>query len=478
MSIIIPVILAGGAGTRLWPLSRKSYPKQFLSLVHENQTLLQSTILRIAKDTQFLPPIIVCHEEYRFIVAEQCRQIAVEPLAIILESKANNTAPAVALSALLAEKKYPNSVLWVMPADHEIDKPERLYESFFNALPAIESGYLLTFGLEAKSPETGYGYIKKMDAYLADGVFKVEKFVEKPSLSVAKEYVASGNYFWNSGIFAFKSSVYLAEYQQHDVGGYQYCKKAMDASIVDKDFIRPSAQYLAQCTVDSIDYAVMEKTVLGGVVPLASNWSDLGSWEALTELMDSDELGNISLGDVLSIDSQGNYLRSEHKLLATVGLNNTIVVVTDDAVLVADKKKSQQVKQLVEQLRQQGRTEADNQLLVYRPWGSYQVLVEGEGFKVKSIKVNPGQQLSLQLHNQRSEHWVVVKGHATVLNGEKEFLLTENQSTFIPVETRHCLTNHAENVLEIIEVQVGAYLGEDDIVRFSDQYGRTSEAKV
>jgi len=470
----VPVILAGGSGTRLWPLSRSHYPKQFFPLVKADETLLQSTVLRTASFPGMQAPIIVCHEEHRFIVAEQLRQIDIKPTAIILEPAAKNTAPAIALAAIYVQKHLPDAVLWVMPADHVVENNEALLVSYLNAKAAINDGYLISFGIKAKEPKTAYGYIQAAEKFVANSVYKINHFVEKPNLENAQKFIESGDYYWNCGIFAFKAKSYLHELNQYESRMMALCQQAIIKARFDGDFLRPDAALLQECPADSIDYAVMEKTSQSAMTVLDSAWNDVGSWDALMQEHVTDSHNNVRVGDVITQDVKNSYLQSSHGLLAVVGIEDAVVVATDDAVLVTNKEHCQQIKHLVATLKSHSRSEVDLHSNVHRPWGSYHTLSEGKNFKVKKIIVNPQQCLSLQRHQHRSEHWVVINGMATVVNGDKTFKLKMNESTFIPSKTKHRLSNEEQQPLELIEVQVGDYLGEDDIERFSDSYGRAS----
>lgn len=471
---MIPVILAGGSGSRLWPQSRALYPKQFLPLVG-NASMLQQTLLRL-QGLEAQNPIVVCNEEHRFLVAEQLRQIGVQPAGILLEPFGRNTAPAIALAALYSLDLRLDQPLLVLPADHAIQETGRFHDAVRSACGYAELGCLVTFGIEPGRPETGYGYISAKEAWPISGAAgvgrKIQRFVEKPDLATATTYVESGNYFWNSGMFVFKASKYVEELGQHNPAMLEQCRSALTNSKHDLDFIRVDQESFRACPDDSIDYAVMEKTGSAVMVPMDAGWSDVGSWSALWELLPQNEQGNVIQGDVLALDSRDCYLQSRHKLLATLGVDNLVVVDTPDALLVADKDRIQDVKKIVEQLKQQGRTEYRMHREVYRPWGRYDSIDMGDRFQVKRITVNPGAKLSVQMHHHRAEHWIVVSGTARVSRGDEHFLVTENQSTYIPLGVVHALENPGKIPLEMIEVQSGAYLGEDDIVRFEDKYGR------
>lgn len=475
----IPVVIAGGSGSRLWPLSRQAYPKQFLPLVDQGCTMLQATLLRLQ---QALPeaeaPIIICHASHRFIVAEQCRTMSIQPQAIILEPEGKNTAPAVALAAewVLAQQK--EARLWVLPADHVMPLDNHLKESFTCAAAAADADRLVTFGVEITEPSTAYGYIQAAKQASPAQWVEISRFVEKPDRARAQAFQQSGEYFWNSGMFVFKASVYLTALDQYAKPMADAVHMAMQKKSLDDDFVRPQTETFMTCPADSIDYAVMEKASNCAMVPLRTAWSDVGSWDALMEQLPKNEEGNVCIGDVLTENVQDSYLHAGDRLLAVSGLDNVVVVETADAVLVADKAQSQSVKKLVAQLTAHSRNEAVEHRRVHRPWGWFETLVEGAGFKVKRISVSPGQALSLQRHQHRSEHWVVVKGTADVVNGEARLQLLADQSTYIPAQHMHQLANLQSTELEIIEVQTGSYLGEDDIERFADQYGRVEKMSV
>ena len=472
MATIIPVLLCGGVGSRLWPVSRQGRPKQYLNLIGDS-SMLQQTLKRI-EGVEQMAPIIVCNEEHRFLVAEQVRQLGISSPTIILEPEGKNTAPAIALAALAAEASDPEANLLVLPADHYVGKPAALIEAIQKAASASEQGKLVTFGLVPSRPETGYGYIKRGEA-LAPDVSVLEQFVEKPDQATAEGYIASGDYVWNSGMFMFTAGRFLESLAQFQPEMAQVCQRATQKAERDMDFIRPDAEVFASCPSDSIDYAVMEHTLEGAVVSLDCEWSDIGAWSALWEAGDQDAAGNVTQGDVVLNKTQNSYVRSQSRLVTTTGVSDLVVVETADAVMVADRHSVQDVKDIVNALKASGRSEADVHHRVFRPWGSYESLIVGEGFQVKRIVVNPGQQLSLQMHHHRAEHWVVVRGTAEVVNGDDTLLLKEDQSTYIPIGAKHRLTNPGKFPLELIEVQSGSYLGEDDIVRFEDVYGRSSK---
>ncbi len=471
---MIPLILSGGSGSRLWPLSRKLYPKQFLALTG-SATMFQQTLKRLALEGMG-KPIVVCNEEHRFIVSEQLAAIDCKAQSILLEPFGRNTAPAVAIAAmhLLAEGR--DELLLVLPADHVIEDLQVFHTALGVARKAAEQGEMVLFGVPAERAETGYGYIKTGGAKsgLAAGVLQVEQFVEKPDLATANAFVAQGDYFWTSGRFLFRCSRYLEELQRHDPDIYDTCQLALSRSKADLEFIRIDPGSFECCPDNSIDYAVMEKTDRACVVPLAAGWNDVGSWSALWDVQDKDNNGNSHTGDVVMHDSHNCLVHSQSKLVTLVGLDDVVVVETKDAVMVAHKDRVQDVKQLVNTLTAEGRTEAQNHCQVYRPWGSYDSIDSGNRFQVKRIVVKPGASLSLQKHHHRAEHWIVVSGTARVTCDEKSFLLWENQSTYIPIAAVHRLSNPGKIPLEIIEVQSGSYLGEDDIERFEDVYGRTN----
>ena len=469
MATITPVLLCGGVGSRLWPVSRQGRPKQYLNLIGET-SMLQQTLTRIESLAQ-TSPIIVCNEEHRFLVAEQVRQLGLTSPTIILEPEGKNTAPAIALAAIAASASDPEVNLLVLPADHYVGKPAALIDAIEKAASASSQGKLVTFGLVPSRPETGYGYIKQGEA-LATDVSVLEQFVEKPDQSTAEAYIASGDYVWNSGMFMFTAGQFLASLAKFQPEMASVCELAMEQAERDMDFIRPNAEVFATCPSDSIDYAVMEHTPQGAVVSLDCDWSDIGAWSALWEAGDQDAAGNVTQGDVVLNKTQNSYVRSQSRLVTTTGVSDLVVVETADAVMVADRHSVQDVKDIVNALKASSRSEADVHQRVFRPWGSYESLTSGDGFQVKRLIVNPGQQLSLQLHHHRAEHWVVVRGTAKVVNGDSELILSADQSTYIPVGVKHRLSNPGPEMLELIEVQSGSYLGEDDIIRFDDVYGR------
>ncbi|CCN35032.1 mannose-1-phosphate guanyltransferase [Vibrio nigripulchritudo SO65] len=472
--MIYPIIMAGGTGSRLWPLSRELYPKQFLT-ISDDSSMLQKTFQRL-NGLEHTPPVVICNEEHRFIAAEQIRQGGFEHSGIILESVGRNTAPAIALAAFYAIKEGNDPILLVLAADHLIQDVPSFSSSIETAKAFANDGQLVTFGIVPESPETGYGYIKRGIKKSSDKEgYNVDSFVEKPNLATAQAYLDSGEYYWNSGMFMFKASKYLEELKQHRPDIYQSCESALENTQTDLEFIRVNKQEFEACPDESIDYAVMEKTVDAVVIPMSAGWNDVGSWSALWDICEKDSNGNVVKGDVISVNSTNSYLHAENKLIATVGLDDLIVVETKDAILVADKKQVQDVKSIVKQLNNQDRTEHILHREVYRPWGKFDSIDNGTRDHVKRITVNPGEKLSLQMHHHRAEHWVVVSGTAKVTNGEKTILVTEDQSTYIPLGTIHALENPGKIPLEMIEVQTGSYLGEDDIVRFEDRYGRLAK---
>jgi len=469
--MIIPVILAGGSGTRLWPLSRKLYPKQLLPLLDRN-TLVQNTLARLQGLDAMAEPVIICNEEHRFIIAEQMRAMGVNPSAIILEPVGRNTAPAVAVAALSVLASDPDAVLLVLPADHLIADPAGFHDAVREAAAHAEKGHLVTFGIVPTAPETGYGYIRQGAALQGSSARAIDRFVEKPDLATAQGYVASGEYFWNSGMFVFRADAVLAELERFAPAIVQACRNALDSARQDLDFLRLDRDAFAACPEDSVDYAVMEQTDKGVMVPLSCGWNDLGSWDALWQAGQQDESGNVLKGDVVTCDVRDSYLHAETRLLAAVGLENHIVVETADAVLISPRDRVQEVKKIVDKLKAENRIEAVSHKKVFRPWGHYESIGDGARYQVKRITVSPGHVLSLQKHFHRAEHWVVVQGTALVTRDGEEIMLRENESVYLPLGAVHRLLNPGKIPLELIEVQVGSYLGEDDIVRFEDVYGR------
>lgn len=467
---IYPVILTGGTGSRLWPLSRQQNPKQFLSLADDKLSMLQATIQRLEGLGAALPKLI-CNEQHRFLAAEQLRQLGMEHAKILLEPVGRNTAPAIALAALQACNDSSDQILLVLAADHLIQDVPAFHASIRTALPLATAGKLVTFGIVPSHPETGYGYIEQGESVGAGG-FAVNRFVEKPDLATARDYLASGNYFWNSGMFMFRASRYLEELERFQPAILTACRTALEGGEQDLLFSRVDRNAFAACPEDSIDYAVMEKTADAAMVPLDAGWSDIGSWSALWDVSTKDAGGNVFKGDVLDQATLNTYVHADSRLVATVGVEDLVIVETKDAVLVAHKDKVQDVKKIVERIKHDGRQEHVNHREVYRPWGMYDSIDNGHRYQVKRITVQPGAKLSVQMHHHRAEHWIVVSGTAKVTNGEQTYLVTENQSTYIPIGQIHALENPGVIPLELIEVQSGSYLGEDDIVRFEDKYGR------
>lgn len=478
--MIIPVVLAGGVGSRLWPVSRQLFPKQFTSLSVSSptssaedesaQTLFQSTLSRIRSVADLGAPLVICNEEHRFLSAQQLLDMGENRGTILLEPIGRNTAPAVALAALIAA---PEDVLLVLPADHAIPDHQALCKVIEDGAAMARNGKLVTFGIVPTAPETGYGYIQR-GAALGAG-FDVQRFVEKPALETAQEYLASGDYYWNSGMFMFTAQRFLAELALHAPDILEVCQAAIAQMSKDVDFRRVPVDVFSTCRSESIDYAVMEKTRSAVVLPLDAQWNDLGAWDALWETSVQDAQGNVLTGDVLCEGVTNSYIHSHSRLVAAVGIRDAVIVETADAVLIADRASVQDVKRIVQSLEKQGRSEGVSHVLVYRPWGSYESLAIGNGFQVKHIIVKPGGCLSLQMHHHRAEHWVVLKGSATVTCDERVFDLQANESTFIPLGSKHRLQNLTEEPVELIEVQTGSYLAEDDIVRFEDIYGRVNK---
>lgn len=467
-----PVVLAGGTGSRLWPKSRAALPKQFLRLT-SNLTMLQETVARL-DGIKIDQPIVICNDSHRFLVAEQLRQQDIKHGGILLEPMGRNTAPAIALAALHASLNGEDPTLLVLAADHLINDIPAFHKAIAEAEKLAEQGKLVTFGIVPDRAHTGYGYIRRGDTVSsASEGFEVAQFVEKPDLAKAQEYVDSGNYYWNSGMFLFKASRYLQELEKYAPEMLDICKRAIASEAQDLEFVRVDGDIFASCPDDSIDYAVMEKTDSAAVVPLDAGWSDVGSWSSLWETaIDKDENNNVIIGDAILDGVSNSYINSEQRLISVVGLDDVVVVETKDAVLVAHKDKVQNIKNVVNKLKAEKRPEFEFHREVFRPWGSYDSIDNGARFQVKRITVKPGEKLSVQMHHHRAEHWIVVAGTAKVTNGEQTLLLCENQSTYIPVGVIHALENPGKIPLELIEVQSGTYLGEDDIVRFSDRYGR------
>lgn len=477
-----PVILSGGSGTRLWPLSRAAMPKQLLALTGR-ASMLQATVLRAASIPGAQPSMLICNEAHRFIIKEQLENIGCQTSGIILEPAGRNTAPAIALAALKLAETEPDAVMLVLPADHVVDDQERFTAAVTRAIVAAQDGYLVTFGIVPYGPETGYGYIK-LGSALAEGsaaqvqkdvsrhIYEVKSFIEKPDETTAQAFLNEGGYTWNSGIFVFTARRYLEELQAHRPDILESVKQAWAEKSCDLGFHRPGLESFSKCPSESIDYAVMQKTQTAAVIPAEFGWNDVGSWASLWQIAQKDEAGNAIQGDVSVSDSYNTYVRAEHRHVAVIGLDDVIVVETADAVLVMHRNKSQEVKRAIQFFERGNRKEHLEHLKVYRPWGWYEGIDEGERFQVKRIMVKPGEKLSLQMHHHRAEHWIVVSGTAKVTVGDKEVLLTENQSTYIPLGQVHRLENPGKVDLHIVEIQSGTYLGEDDIVRFQDNYGR------
>ena len=475
--IVHPVILSGGAGTRLWPVSRTLYPKQLLPLVSD-RTMLQQSVQRVS-GKGFAPPVIVGKEDHRFVIAEQLRELDIAPSKMVLEPVGRNTAPAAAVAALLLAGDDADAVMLLLPSDHVVEDVSGFLAAVETGLAAAENGALVTFGIPPAGPETGYGYIRRGAPYAGlDGCFRVGRFVEKPDLETARGYVDAGDYDWNSGMFLFRAGRYLEELERLKPEMVECCRRAVAGAVKDLDFLRLEAEAFSGIEPLSIDYAVMEHTEAAVVVPADMGWSDVGSWSALWEIGAKDGDGNVVLGDVITDGTTDSYIRSEGRLVAALGLDNVVVVATDDVVLVVRRDEAQNVKKVVEALARAGRPEHSVHTKVYRPWGYYQSIDAGDRFQVKRLHVNPGQKLSLQMHRHRAEHWVVVSGTAKVTRGDETFLLNENESTYLPIGVKHALENPGDAPLRVIEVQSGEYLGEDDIVRFEDRYGRVPAAKA
>ncbi|MBV9860312.1 MAG: mannose-1-phosphate guanylyltransferase/mannose-6-phosphate isomerase [Alphaproteobacteria bacterium] len=471
--MIHPVILSGGSGTRLWPMSRTHYPKQLLSLLG-GETLLQQTVRRVGSPGRFAAPVIIANEAHRFIIADQLREIAATPRALMLEPTGRNTAPAACLAALLLAESEADPLMLLMPSDHTIGDAEAFSEAVDRAAAAAQRGALVTFGITPERAETGFGYVRRgLPLDRVDGVFSLTEFVEKPDRERAEHYVRSGEYDWNSGIFLFAAQRFLEELEQLRPDMLAACRRALAGARHDPDFIRLDADAFAACPSDSIDYAVMEHTRHAAVVPVAMGWSDVGSWDALWELGARDADGNAIDGNVVAEDTRNCYLRSEAGLVAAIGVDDLVVVATDDAVMIAPRTRTQEVRTLVKRLMHERRDEADALPTVHRPWGTYKSLHHGHRVQVKHIMVKPGGKLSLQMHHHRAEHWIVVQGTAKIVRGTDEMILTEDKSTYISIGTAHRLENPGKIPLHLIEVQSGSYLGEDDIIRFEDTYGRS-----
>ncbi len=469
-NVVVPVIMAGGSGSRLWPLSRQLNPKQFLSLGKSEFSMLQNSINRL-NGINSSPPIVICNEDHRFIAAEQLRQLGFEKTTILLEPVSRNTAPAIALAALHTLKNYKDATLLVLAADHHIENVDLFHHAIQEALHLAANGLLVTFGIKPTHPETGYGYIAK-GTQISDSGFSVKEFVEKPDITTARDYLRSGDFLWNSGMFMFKASQLISELETHHPQILNSCKLAIDNSVIDLNFVRVEKEAFTSCPDISIDYAVMEKTNSAAMVTLDAGWSDIGSWSALWDISQKNIDGNALKGDTLTEQTKNTYVHADSRLVATVGIENLVIIETKDAVLVAHKDNVQDVKKIVDQLKSASRPEHILHREVYRPWGAYDSIDTGDRYQVKRITVQPGAKLSVQMHHHRAEHWIVVSGTAKVTNGEKTYLVTENQSTYIPIGQIHALENPGVIPLELIEVQSGSYLGEDDIVRLEDKYGR------
>lgn len=471
--MIVPVILAGGSGSRLWPLSRQHYPKQLLKLFGE-KTMLQQTLLRLVGMNNLTPPIVVCNEEHRFMVAEQLLEVGEDNATIILEPVARNTAPAIALAAVQAKELYPDAMLLVLSADHMIRDVDTFQAAVSAAIYAAGKNHLVTFGVHADRPETGYGYLKAtthVDA--AQGCLHVERFVEKPDVATAEDYLAAGCYYWNSGMFVFSAQLFLEELRKYSPEVVNAAECAQQLAVKDLDFIRVDKQAFSQAPNISIDYALMEKSQNVVCVPLNAGWSDVGDWRSFSELTDKDLANNSFIGDSIDIGSTNTLVFSRDKLVATIGVDNLMIINTPDALLVADKSRAQDVKSVINRIEQQKRTEHLQHREVYRPWGCFDAIDDGDRYQVNRVQVKPGASLSLQVHHHRAEHWIVVKGTALVQKGDEVMLLSENESTYIPVGTKHRLSNPGKITLEIVEVQSGPYLNDDDVVRYEDSYGRS-----
>jgi mannose-1-phosphate guanylyltransferase / mannose-6-phosphate isomerase len=476
MTAIVPVLLSGGSGTRLWPVSRSVYPKQLLPMTAE-RTMFQETVSRFAGVKDFLAPLVVCNSEHRFIIASQLQALGVVPSGIVLEPFGRNTAPAAAIAAQILSQQSPDALMLLAPSDHVIDDLAAFHDAIRTAVGAAQRGHFVTFGIVPTRVETGYGYIQcSKELERVPGAFAVARFVEKPDRATAERLIANGRYFWNSGMFLFSPSAYLEELSKHAPDILAATDKALRNGKWDLDFLRLDAENFAAVRGVSIDYAIMEHTRNAAVVPANIGWSDVGSWSTLWERGKKDASGNVVIGDVLLEDGRDNFIRSDGRLVAAVGIDNLVIVATSDAVLVSRRDRDQGVKLLVERLAQANRAEASQHSKVYRPWGFFETLHLGPGTQVKLIEVNPGAALSLQYHHKRAEHWVVVSGKAFIVRGEDNLVLKENESTFIPIGVRHRLENRCERPLRIIEVQVGSYLGEDDIVRLEDRYSRETSS--
>lgn len=470
--MIVPVILAGGSGSRLWPLSRQHFPKQLLKLFGD-KTMLQQTILRLNGLQNLASPIVVCNVEHRFMVAEQLNELGISDAAILLEPLARNTAPALALAALHAKTLYENPILLVLSADHMIRQIDIFQQAVNSAVSVAELNHLVTFGVQPSHPETGYGYIKANRSQQVKGSFPVEQFVEKPDLDTAEKYLAEDCYYWNSGMFVFSADTFLTELKQYSQLVVETAKQALGQAVKDLDFIRVDKSTFSDAPNISIDYALMEKSSNVYCVPLDAGWSDVGDWKSYWDVSEKDVDGNSFIGDVIGLESTNTLVFSQHKLVATIGVRNLMVINTPDAVLIADKSKAQDVKSVIGEIEKQSRKEHLQHREIYRPWGCYDAIDDGDRYQVNRIRVKPGASLSLQVHHHRAEHWIVVKGTALVQRGEETMLLSENESTYIPVGVKHRLSNPGKIPLEIVEVQSGPYLEEDDVIRYEDSYGRS-----
>ena len=474
---IIPVILCGGKGSRLWPISRESYPKQFIALSGDNKkSLLQTTLDRISKIKNIQPPILICNQEHRFLVAEQLRESNIKPDSIILEPIGKNTAPAIAIAALKSLEDNKNSILLVLSADHKIDDQVNFVQVIESGLDYVNKKKIVTFGVIPDSPNTNYGYIECDRSFQnKENGFSIIKFIEKPNIELANELFKNKKYLWNSGIFAFEANVIIDEFRKFEPLILDVCKEAMKGKIQDLDFLRLSEDSFSKCPNISIDNAIMEKTNLGVVLPLKTNWSDIGSWKSLYESEKKDVNGLVTVGKIFHKNSKNSYIRSSEKLIVSIGIKDLVVVETDDAILVSSLEEAKNVKSVVELLEIEGYKEAKKHRKVHRPWGHFFTIIEDKEWQVKRIEVNPGCKLSLQMHNYRSEHWVVVSGTAEVQINETIYLLSPNQSAYVPLGAKHRLGNSGKDPLVIIEIQTGSYLGEDDIIRFQDHYGRAND---
>ncbi len=471
-SSMVPVLLSGGSGTRLWPMSRELMPKQFLQ-IEADPSLFQLTLQRL-NALSILPPIVVCNQEHRFLAAEQLREQFIQPQKIILESVGRNTAPAIALAALAAQREYEDAILLVLPSDHLLEDSEAFAHSIEQGLAFANKGHIVTFGITIHQPETAYGHIELGKVITEGQGYQIKSFIEKPDIQRARAFYESGDYLWNSGIFLFKAEVYLAELKRFAPDIFESCQKTFQSAQEDKDFLRFEEGIFNSCRSDSIDYAIMEHTQKAVVVPLSTQWSDVGSWASLwkAKVQVQDVNGTVKVGDAILDDVRDSYIHSENRLVVAIGMENCVVIETADAVLVANKEKSEEIKRMVSKLKSLKREEVLNHKTVKRPWGTYEVLMETVEFKVKRITVYPGQRLSLQSHECRAEHWVITKGMAQVLNDKQILQLKTGQSTYIPAKTKHRLFNNTKQIVELVEVQTGHYLGEDDITRYEDVYGR------